>query len=112
MTPVTYWHGSGRISGDWVDPPSETGIARVCHDEPWVYLTPTRSLALSYASTTDCPWLYEVLPIGGVEQDPDSALPPGESLRCERAMILRRFKPSRVEVGRARAAVLTAMERL
>mgnify|MGYP003426303983 CR=1 FL=1 len=109
---MTYWHGSGRIDGNWLTPPSEHGNARVCHGEPFVYLTPTRSLALSYASTTDCPWLYEVEPIGEVEQDPDSLLPPGESVRCERAKILRRFKPSRVEVGSARAAAMMAMDAL
>jgi hypothetical protein len=95
------WHGGPRIIGDKVRPPIETGFARVTHGERWVYITPERGLALNYAATCNG-WLYEVEPIGPVEQDPDSILAPGDSLRCERARIIRRFKPSRAEVEERR----------
>lgn len=91
-----YWHGGPRIVGDEIAPPSEHGKARVCHGDPFVYITPERGLALNYATTCNG-WLYEVEPIGEIEQDPDSILPPGDSLRCPRARIVRRFKPSRAE---------------
>ena len=103
----THWHGGGRIDGDYVLPPDTTGVVR---SEPsgWVYITPTRGLALTYASTCDDPWLFEVEPIGHVEQDPNSKLPAGQSLRCEAARIVRRFKPSRREVEERRRIVRAA----
>lgn len=93
---MKYWHGGPRIVGDEITPPIEHGRARVCHGERWVYITPERGLALNYAVTCHG-WLYEVEPIGEIEQDPESILPLGASLRCPRARIIRRFKPSRVE---------------
>jgi hypothetical protein len=98
---VKFWHGGPRIVGDQVLPPSETGFARVTHGEPWVFITPERGLALNYAATCNG-WLYEVEPIGEVEQDPESMLAPGASLRCPSARIIRRFKPSRAEVEQRR----------
>ena len=95
----TYWHGGGRIDGGYVIPRADDG---------WVDITPTRGLALTYASTCDDPWLFEVEPIGPVEQAPDSKLPAGQSLRCEAARIVRRFKPSRREVEERRRAVRAA----
>jgi hypothetical protein len=100
----TYWHGGPAIRGDSILPPSVTGAARVCHGEPWVYLTPLRSLALTYAATCNG-WLYEVAPLGPVEQDPDSMPPLGHSVRCREARIVRRFRPSREEADAARGAV-------
>ena len=92
-----YWHGGPRITGDRLLPGTVTGATRAGGVVPWVCLTPHRSLALTYAATCDG-WVYEVEPLGEVEQDPDSSLPPGDSLRCREARIVRRYKPSRAEV--------------
>lgn len=110
MSAARYWHGGDRIDGQHVLPPNATGVYRA--EDPgssWVYVTPTRGLALTYACTCSNPWLYEVEPIGPVEQDPNSKLPAGESLRCEAARIVRRWKPSRAEVAQLDAAVRAAL---
>ena len=91
-----YWHGGPPVRGDMLLPPTETGYSRSGNDEAWVHVTPTRDLAATYAATCHG-WLYEVEPIGPLEQDPDSILPDGESLRCRAARILRRFRLSRAE---------------
>lgn len=102
MSADPFWHGGGRIDGDMILPPSATGHANVCHGESWVYFTPHRSLALSYAAAHGNPWLYVIEPIGIIEQDPGSILPAGDSLRARQARILRRYKPSAMECDRAR----------
>lgn len=102
----TYWHGGPAITGDRLLPGLITGRARAGEPDGWVYVTPARSLALTYAVTADG-WLFEVEPIGTPEQDPGSILDPGQSLRCREARIVRRFRPSRLE----RAQVLDAMAR-
>lgn len=107
MSTPTYWHGGDRIEGDYVLPPTITGTVRSA-PTPWVYVTPTRGLALTYACTCQNPWLYEVEPIGEIEQEPNSLLPAGEALRCQAARIVRRWKPSRVEVARRLAALRAA----
>ena len=113
MKDRTYWHGGPRVEGNYLLPPALTGTIRVGtpddNEGRWVYVTPTQGLALTYASTIDDPWLYEVQALGKLEQDPTSKLPPGESLRCEAARIVRRFKPSRREVERRRQVVRAAL---
>ena len=104
---MTYWHGGPKIVGTVVRPPAETGV---CRSDPeatgdgWVYITPRRHLAMTYAATCHG-WLYEVEPIGEVEQDPGSVLPPGASLRCRAATIVRRFRPSRSEADAVRQLI-------
>jgi hypothetical protein len=88
-------------------PPLATGRCRSHPDDVaggWVYVTPTRSLAETYAATCRG-WVYEVAPIGVVERDPGSMLPPGESLRCRAARIVRRFRLSRADCERMAAIV-------
>lgn len=94
-------------------PPSETGRCRSGDDEhvDVVFVAAERGLALTYAATCNG-WLYEVDPIGEVRQDPGSILAPGVSMMCDRARILRRWKPSRVEVDRRVALVRAAMGRI
>lgn len=103
---MTWWHGGPPIAGDELLPPTETGTARSGEVAPWIFVTSERSLALTYASTCDG-WLYEVDPVG-LEQDPGSMLPPGQSMRCQSARIIRRFRPSRMERERALRAVQRA----
>ena len=102
---MTWWHGSGRIVGDLILPPSRTGVCRSGDDalQDVVFVARSRGLALSYASSTDNPWLYEVEPIGPLQQDPGSTLAAGESMMCVGARIVRRFKPSRAEVAAMRS---------
>lgn len=102
---MTYWHGGGLIRGDWVEPPSVTGVQQKEGDPGFVYVTTRRSLAASYAAANPCPWLYEVEPVGGAVQNPGSILPVGVSLMCPRARIVRRFKPSKREVEELRSVV-------
>lgn len=106
-----YWHGGPRIAGDKVLPPSVTGFTRVTHGEPWVFVSTDRDLALNYACTADG-WLYEVEPVGDVEQDPDSMLTPGVSLRCHEAHILRRYRPSRADIAERSALIAAIAEAL
>jgi hypothetical protein len=75
------WHGGPTVRGDMLLPPTDTGRSRSGNDEAFVYVTPLRSLAATYAATCRG-WVYEVEPVGPVEPDPDSMLPPGQSLRC------------------------------
>jgi hypothetical protein len=93
---IRYWHGGPPVVGDVLVPPTVSGYSRSGNDEAFVYVTASRSLAATYAATCHG-WLFEVEPIGPLEQDPDSVLADGESLRCPRARILRRFRLSRAE---------------
>ena len=102
-----YYHGGPTINGRWLLPPSETGHARVCHDDPHVYLTTAYTLALTYAATCNG-WVYEAVPDGPVEPDPDSMLDPGVSVRCRRARIVRRLRPPKSMAARAAEAVREA----
>jgi hypothetical protein len=90
------WHGGPTVRGDMLLPPTDTGLSRSGSDEAYVYVTPLRSLAATYASTCRG-WVYEVEPIGEVEPDPGSILPPGQSLRCSAARIKRRFRLTRAQ---------------
>ena len=97
---MTWWHGGPRIVGFRLDPPAVTGVCRSDAqdlDDPWVYISSSKGLATTYASSCTNGWLYEVEPVGEVSQDPGSILAAGTSMRCHSALILRRFKPSRAE---------------
>lgn len=106
----SYWHGGPTVRGDMLLPPTDTGQSRSGNDEAYVWITPVRSLAETYAATCRG-WVFEVEPIGDVEQDPDSVLPPGQSLRCPAARIKRRFRLSRAECDRI-AAVVHSLDRM
>lgn len=98
---MSWWHGGPRVVGNEIRPPLETGFCRSGGDDgefpDVVFVARERGLALTYAATCDG-WLYEVEPIGELRQDPLSILPEGDSMMCDRARILRRFRPSRAEV--------------
>lgn len=100
----TWWHGGKPVHGDELLPSTETGAGR-SGDLDGVFVTPVRDLAATYAATAENGWLFEVEPVGEVRQDPGSMLPEGQSMVCDRARILRRFKLSRDEAARRRAAV-------
>lgn len=98
---MTFWHGGPTVRGDMLLPSTETGRYRSGDGptDPHVYITPSRSLAATYAATCRG-WVYEVEPVGDVEQVPGSILAPGQSLRCPAARIIRRFRLSRAESER------------
>lgn len=105
---MSYWHGGGRIAGDWVLPPEETGVSR--SGDHGVHVTTDRDLAAAYASTTDGPtaWVYEVEPEGDLTPMPSLVDPDGPaiSFRCARARIVRRLTVPNDLRRRYRAAIL------
>jgi hypothetical protein len=94
------YHGgvAGLRVGDYLLPPSRTH-ARSCsdfgadgsHSNQHVYLTPSVQLALRYAALVSRHpgWVYEVVPLGAVEHDPDPVYQePGRSFQCDAAVIV------------------------
>ena len=104
---VKWWHGSGKIQGDRIEPPHVTGVCRSGDDDyaDVVFITPDRALAVTYSSSTNDPWIYEVVPDDEPTQDTGSLLPPGTSMMCGGATIRRRFKPSNAEVSARREII-------
>jgi hypothetical protein len=107
-----WWHGGPPIRGKHLLPPAITGaellvnvpgldgteVERVT-DSTKVYLTNDRSAACIYAAIRGG-WLYEVLPLGVLEQDPDFTVGPDDqltSVRCDEAIIMRREHLSHAE---------------
>lgn len=92
---MTYWHGGGRIEGDYVLNGIAVGTSR--SGDTGVHVTTERSLAETYASTIPdrTAWVYEVEPIGELVPVPSLVGGPTISFRCERARIVRRFTVSR-----------------
>ena len=79
-----YLHGGNRKLnvGDYILPPSETGaigISHPSHRKDRVYMTPDIVDARFYASAAKHPVVYQVIPDGDIEPDPDCKRPPG---RC------------------------------
>ena len=106
-----WWHGGPSINGSMILPPKETGMCRTGDGlQNKVYITPLRSLALTYAATCNG-WIYEVEPEGEILDDPDSVIYTSRSFMCDRARIVRRFKPSKIEVAQY-AATVRLMEKL
>jgi hypothetical protein len=102
--PRTYWHGGGRIEGDFVLNGLEVGTSR--SGAGGVHVTTERSLAEVYASTVrGTAWVYEVRPVGEVIPVPSLVGGPTISFRCERAQIVRRFTVSNADRAKARRAV-------
>lgn len=124
---MTYYHGGkpGLRVGDEILPPSVTGrtdstasIAKSAGLEgaehvrdDRVYLGTTPEVALLFAAmypTKSGGWVYEVIPKGPVEPDPDYSGPSGESVQCPRATILRVVGPITADlVFRIRQLVMT-----
>jgi hypothetical protein len=103
-----WWHGGPHVCGQWILPPIESGKCRTSDGLPdRVYITPLKSLALTYAATCDG-WVYEVEPEGEILPDPDSIIYTSRSSMCSRARIIRRIKPSRADVARYAAVVRIA----
>lgn len=101
---MTYWHGSTRILGDWIEPGDQVGTTRAAGDG--VYVTTARSLAETYASTVDGPaWVYEVEPVEPIEPTPSLIGGPTISYRCPRARIVRRYTLSNARRAKLAAAV-------
>jgi len=106
---MTYYHGGapGRLPGDYLLPPSETGVKPLlAHHEPkdkeWVdevrddskvYVTTERNIAIALAAFwTDGETLggsvYAVEPVGELEADPDYLGEGQVSFRCDSAKVL------------------------
>ena len=99
---TTWFHGGvpGLARGALLLPPSETGNAALLHyarevagaSAPQradrVYLTREYLLACVYAGMLPGGDVYEAVPEGAIEPDPDCALP-GLSIQCARARVVR-----------------------
>jgi hypothetical protein len=86
-----YFHGGNRKLhvGDYILPPSETGVEGMVHPlcrRDRVYVTPSIDDARFYASAAKDPVVYEVVPEGNIEPDPDNKRP-GGSFACPKAKI-------------------------
>jgi hypothetical protein len=94
---TTYYHG-GPPHLKEILPPCRTralstadyGAENVCRSDR-VYLTTLLTGAAMYAAhaSAEPGWIYEVIPVGDVEPDPDYNGPDGESVCCRRARIYR-----------------------
>ncbi|WP_316205311.1 hypothetical protein [Bradyrhizobium sp. SZCCHNS3004] len=90
-----YFHGGNRKLrvGDNILPPSISGAQRVAglnnplSRQDRAYLTLSIDAARFFASSSDNPIVYEVIPIGDVEPDPDCKVP-GVSFACSSARII------------------------
>lgn len=111
---MPYFHGGqrGLRIGGYILPPSETKkfstsdyIANQVHRRDRVYITPDLAAASLYASVHQLPTVYEVVPEGDLEPDPD-CFEPGLSSACPRAKIVAIHKVPGKIIKRARKALL------
>lgn len=115
---LTYWHGGrpGLKPGSYLLPPSITkapccsdyGAAAV-HRRDRVYVTTQQAAALVFAAGHPDGVIYECEPVGAIVPDPDCS-DPGLSFECEKARIVRCFKPSREAMQAARSALFGSSE--
>ena len=113
---LRYFHGGGRglSVGAYVLPPSVTKVRAVSdyapmgglHRKDRVYVTTELSDAQLFAAASRKPVVYEVEPIGTLEDDPDCRLP-GRSYACEKAKIIAIHKVPGSLVKKARKVLLT-----
>lgn len=122
---MRWFHGGepGRSQGDLILPASELGIRAAADYIPpaegdtshirrdRVYITCEMSIAAAYASLhpdeQDRGWVYEVVPIGPIEPDPDYlGNRPDESRQCERARVRKVYRLSRRDTRILRAHLL------
>jgi hypothetical protein len=89
-----YFHGGNRKLrvGDYILPPSETGVTGIASLNPLcrrdrVYVTPSIVDARFFASAASDPVVYEVVPDGAIEPDPDCNRP-GGSFACPKAKVI------------------------
>jgi hypothetical protein len=95
---IRYFHGGygGLKVGDFILPPTRTGAISQKHygnpqcREDRVYVATQQWVAHAYAVLAPYPHIrvYEVQPIGDLEEDPDFYTP-GLSFGCERAKVIR-----------------------
>lgn len=111
---MPYFHGGNRglRIGDFILPPATTGrastsdlIANNVHRRDRVYVTPDVGGASLYASVQPSPTIYEVVPDGALEPDPDCS-EPGLSFACPRAKIVAIHKVPGKVIKKARKALL------
>ena len=109
-----YFHGGDRglRVGGFILPASDTGkrstsdiIANQVHRRDRVYITPDMAAASMYASVHATPTVYEVIPEGELEPDPD-CFAPGLSSACHRARIVAIHKVPGKVIKRARKVLL------
>ena len=90
---IRYFHGGNRKLhvGDYVLPPTETGVEGMIGNPLYrpdrVYVTIDINDAQSYASAAPNPVVYEVVPEGMIEADPDH-LGSNISFACPKAKII------------------------
>lgn len=115
MIETIYWHGGrpGIRRGGVLLPPSITKVpslseygAAGVHRRDRVYITTSRCAALLYAAGARKGVLYQCVPIGEIEPDPDCS-EPGLSWQCEMARVTRVIKPSQADVALARKVLLS-----
>lgn len=114
MIETIYWHGGrpGIRRGGVLLPPaitqvrslSEYGAAGV-HRRDRVYVTTDRNVALMFAAGVRKGVLYQCVPIGEIEPDPDCSLP-GLSWQCPMARVLRVIKPREEDVALIRRVLM------
>ena len=102
---MTRWyHGGSLIRGDRLDPQPDN-LTRSGESDGWVYITTSRSLAATYASTCEGQaFVHEVRPDHDPEPDPGSMLT--YSFRCTGGSILKRLSISNSERALRSSTVL------
>lgn len=118
-----WWHGGPKFSGNLLLPPSTTGVPSLLselgaradvdavRDDSSVYLINSIQLATIFAAGHRDPWVYNCIPLTDLRIDPDYANTTHsniQSMRCDRAMIVRRLKPSNDVIAHARSILAAA----
>jgi hypothetical protein len=114
---VRYFHGGGRglKVGGYILPPSLTKVWSTpdygemggLHRKDRVYLTTELVDAQFFAAASQDPTVYEVEPIGTLEDDPDCRRP-GRSYACEKAKIIAIHRVPGKSIKKARKKMLLA----
>jgi hypothetical protein len=113
-----YFHGGDRKLqvNDYLLPPAETGVIGMsklnprCRDDR-VYLTRSIEGAQFFASAALKPVVYQAVPEGEIEPDPDCT-EPGISIACQRARITAIHKIPGKVIKKNRKRMRAAAERL
>jgi hypothetical protein len=106
-----YFHGGSRklYVGDYILPPTETGVEGMVGNPHYrrdrVYVVTDIQVAESYGSAAPKPVVYEVVPEGEIEPDPDH---PGSdiSFACPKARITALHKIPGKVIKKNRKAML------
>lgn len=118
MAEPTYYHGgpaglseilppstTGALSTSQVGPRSLRERAARVHSPERVYVTPNFTAAALFASGHRAGVVYEVEPVGALEDDPDCDAR-GLSFACERATVIRVHRLSDRDMAQIRLALL------